>query len=407
MSVSTDGGATWSAPPRARPSPQTTWPSTTPATAGPWAPPARSSPRPTAAPPGTRQTIVTSTADLSGVAFSDANHGWAVGAGGTIIATTDGGATWNPQTSNVTADLSGVAFSDADHGWAVGAGGTIIATSDGGATWNPQTSNVDGRPQRRRPLSDANPRLGPAAPAAPSSPRATAATTWASDTGPLGADLVSCAAGPGGIAYALSSDGHRRAHAVVRRHAAHAVGVGIGGAGGPRRASHGVVADPGARHPAASKASPPVARGTWSPHGRGDTTPPRQRPGDVYRLPAVDHPVPPALRVRRPRGGHERHRRRSACGPRSASAIATTFRLRRGSRLPAERPGLPHRARSQGHDLDQPGRHLAQVASGGVVALVHGRRLPRDCSARRSGRAISCRCAWRAPPRTCRPRAPW
>ena len=81
-------------------------------------------------------------ADLNGVAFVNATHGWAVGAGGVIVATTDGGTTWAAQDSRTTADLKAVAFADASTGWAVGAGGVIVATTDGGTTWNSQTSGT-------------------------------------------------------------------------------------------------------------------------------------------------------------------------------------------------------------------------------------------------------------------------
>ena len=77
---------------------------------------------------------------LYGVAFSDASHGWVVGWDGTILATTDGGASWAKQSSGSTAWLDDVAFSDAGHGWAVGDAGTILATTDGGATWSAQSS---------------------------------------------------------------------------------------------------------------------------------------------------------------------------------------------------------------------------------------------------------------------------
>ena len=75
-----------------------------------------------------------------GVAFSDATHGWAVGEGGLILATTNGGATWSARGSGTSELLYDVAFSDATHGWAVGEGGTILATTDGGATWSKQSS---------------------------------------------------------------------------------------------------------------------------------------------------------------------------------------------------------------------------------------------------------------------------
>jgi len=74
------------------------------------------------------------------IAFIDATHGWVVGASGAIFATSDGGATWKAQSSGTTANLTAVAFIDATHGWVVGDGGAILVTSDGGATWKAQTS---------------------------------------------------------------------------------------------------------------------------------------------------------------------------------------------------------------------------------------------------------------------------
>jgi len=56
-------------------------------------------------------------ADLNAVDFSDANHGWAVGSGGAVVATTDGGEKWRPQASQATLDLNAVDFADARHGW--------------------------------------------------------------------------------------------------------------------------------------------------------------------------------------------------------------------------------------------------------------------------------------------------
>jgi photosystem II stability/assembly factor-like uncharacterized protein len=72
------------------------------------------------------------------VAFVDAQRGWAVGEGGTIVATTNGGATWTPQDSGTTAILRGVAFVDAQRGWTVGDNGTILVTTDGGVSWTAQ-----------------------------------------------------------------------------------------------------------------------------------------------------------------------------------------------------------------------------------------------------------------------------
>ena len=79
---------------------------------------------------------------LNAVFMLDANIGWIVGNNGTIRATTDGGTTWLPQTSNTAAALRDVHFRDSLHGWIVGDGGTILATADGGANWVPETSTV-------------------------------------------------------------------------------------------------------------------------------------------------------------------------------------------------------------------------------------------------------------------------
>ena len=52
-----------------------------------------------------------------------------------ILKTTDSGANWTAQTSGTTNWLSSVYFTDANTGYAVGAGGTILKTTDGGGTF--------------------------------------------------------------------------------------------------------------------------------------------------------------------------------------------------------------------------------------------------------------------------------
>ncbi len=93
------------------------------------------------------------TAALMGVSFPDAADGWVVGAsdefgdGSVILHTSDGGATWGPQQSNLSGELDGVDFIDAQHGWAIsddnsgwnpGPNLTMQHTTDGGVTWIPQ-----------------------------------------------------------------------------------------------------------------------------------------------------------------------------------------------------------------------------------------------------------------------------
>jgi photosystem II stability/assembly factor-like uncharacterized protein len=77
--------------------------------------------------------------DLTGVAVVSAGEAWAVGTGGTIIHTADGGVTWAKQASGTIAKLDAVAFLDAQRGWAVG--NTALYTIDGGATWHEGARN--------------------------------------------------------------------------------------------------------------------------------------------------------------------------------------------------------------------------------------------------------------------------
>jgi photosystem II stability/assembly factor-like uncharacterized protein len=69
---------------------------------------------------------------LNGVAFGDAEHFWAVGSGGHVERSDDGGLTWTTQATPTIETLRGVWFVDANSGWAVGNGGTILRTSNGG-----------------------------------------------------------------------------------------------------------------------------------------------------------------------------------------------------------------------------------------------------------------------------------
>ena len=80
--------------------------------------------------------------DLLSATFATDKDGWACGRWGTILHTTDGGKTWNNQTSGTDYTLTGIHFVDPKHGWAVGDQGTIIHTKDGGATWVKQKSPV-------------------------------------------------------------------------------------------------------------------------------------------------------------------------------------------------------------------------------------------------------------------------
>ncbi len=85
------------------------------------------------------------TLHLTDVVVSDTENVWAVGNGGTIIATSDGGATWHSQSSGTSEDLHSVAFADVNNGLAAGANGVILRTSDGGETWSAVGSGTSER----------------------------------------------------------------------------------------------------------------------------------------------------------------------------------------------------------------------------------------------------------------------
>ena len=85
---------------------------------------------------------------------NDAKHAWIVGDAGTVLAwcapdasacaTTKDGA-WHAQPSGTAANLRAVYFRDANNGIAVGSSGTIIRTTNGGASWTAVTPALTSR----------------------------------------------------------------------------------------------------------------------------------------------------------------------------------------------------------------------------------------------------------------------
>jgi photosystem II stability/assembly factor-like uncharacterized protein len=88
------------------------------------------------------------------VFFVDANNGWIGGAtpppgedegiGGpsALLATTDGGSTWQPR-YNVPISILRIFFVDKMNGWASGSKGVIYHTEDGGLTWDTQRTEIE------------------------------------------------------------------------------------------------------------------------------------------------------------------------------------------------------------------------------------------------------------------------
>jgi len=87
--------------------------------------------------------------DFFDVKFKDELEGWVVGGNDStmeacLFHTTDGGVTWHQQSIPTSAKyLRALELIDGTKLWAVGRNGTIIYSSNGGATWSVQTSGVD------------------------------------------------------------------------------------------------------------------------------------------------------------------------------------------------------------------------------------------------------------------------
>lgn len=65
-----------------------------------------------------------------------------VGERGLIVLSDDQGATWRQAASPVSVTLTAVRFADAEHGYAVGHGGSVLVSEDGGTHW---AASLDGR----------------------------------------------------------------------------------------------------------------------------------------------------------------------------------------------------------------------------------------------------------------------
>ena len=82
------------------------------------------------------------TSNLNGAILLDSGTGFVVGDTGTILKSTDAGATWAPLASGTSTTLHGIYFLDPNDGIAVGDGGLILRTTDGGAAWQSVASGV-------------------------------------------------------------------------------------------------------------------------------------------------------------------------------------------------------------------------------------------------------------------------
>jgi photosystem II stability/assembly factor-like uncharacterized protein/LmbE family N-acetylglucosaminyl deacetylase/tetratricopeptide (TPR) repeat protein len=149
-------------------------------------------------------------AELTSVAFVDAERGWAVGDHGVVLHTNDAGLHWTPQTSGVGCRLRDVCFLDAECGWIVGgyydpyvhrSRGVVLHTIDGGTTWRLEPTPLL---QALRKIRMRTPQegwaVGDPTPLAPSGVHFTrdGGRTWSAVGGNLPAGVVAADLGSGG-----------------------------------------------------------------------------------------------------------------------------------------------------------------------------------------------------------------
>jgi hypothetical protein len=84
--------------------------------------------------------------------FVDDKFGYAVGTGGKVLFTQDGGDTWSVQ-KLADATILQAAFGDAQHG-VIRTMSALLSTSDGGKTWHPITPDNDPEWQKKFPYTD-------------------------------------------------------------------------------------------------------------------------------------------------------------------------------------------------------------------------------------------------------------
>ncbi len=76
---------------------------------------------------------------LKSVWFTDENHGFAAGADGLILTTSDAGSNWIVRPSGTTEQLNDVVFTNGQSGYIVGEHNILLKTTNGGVSWS--TSN--------------------------------------------------------------------------------------------------------------------------------------------------------------------------------------------------------------------------------------------------------------------------
>ena len=85
---------------------------------------------------------IESNKQLYGIAFSDENNGWLIGADGYVANTSNAGNTWKSNDLKILQGLYDICFVSKEIGYIIGDRGLILKTTNEGASWDKQNSGV-------------------------------------------------------------------------------------------------------------------------------------------------------------------------------------------------------------------------------------------------------------------------
>ncbi|MGH7893139.1 MAG: YCF48-related protein [Candidatus Binatia bacterium] len=91
--------------------------------------------------PDRQEKLVLEDVVLYDLSWPDAQHGFIAGEFATLLATSDGGETWEKRALPTDKTIFGIHFVTPDEGWAVGIDGLVLHTTDAGRTWEVQHGN--------------------------------------------------------------------------------------------------------------------------------------------------------------------------------------------------------------------------------------------------------------------------
>ena len=145
---------------------------------------------------------------LRALSFASPVTGYAAGRSGTVLRTTDSGATWVALDTGSAIDYSGAAFPLPAVGWVVGGGGAVARTADSGSAWATQPSGTSAHLRDVAALDAFSAiTVGDASAGATIRHTTTAGTTWAAGVTTVTVGLNAVAYPSPTLAWAVGAGG--------------------------------------------------------------------------------------------------------------------------------------------------------------------------------------------------------